>query len=212
MTFNKRVIILLSGFLMWLNCLAQDSPPAPPGHGLNDNQAPVSNENLLIEFLQVFGDENICYSGYSIISASDVVVFPEGSLLLKAVDAIHIQPPAYFYSGASFRAVISAQPCDEPEQLNEFLFSGSIKGQGKVDLFRVYPNPGNGIFRIEPLAACPDGDAQILVYSLSGGLLHQEMTGFSQSHMLDLSDKQKGVYLLRIITAKETSISKIVIR
>jgi hypothetical protein len=207
-----RIVVITMLLLLKINyCLPQDAPPAPPGHGENGNQAPGINENLLIEFLQVFGSENVCYSGYDVISASDVVVYPQGSLLLKAVDAIQILPPTHFYSGAFFRAVISTEPCDDPEQLNEFLLSDSNTSSGNEGIFRVYPNPGGGVFVVEPIGAGLV-DAEIQVYSLSGGLLHQQRSGGNQSQIVDLSEKEKGVYLLRIINTKSTSTRKIVIR
>ncbi|MBL7901460.1 MAG: peptidylprolyl isomerase [Bacteroidia bacterium] len=57
----------------------------------------------------------------------------------------------------------------------------------------VFPNPSNAYFKIENLTE----GSRIELYSLKGELLLSQKVS-SKEHLLNLSDKSKGVYLLRI--------------
>lgn len=201
-------IVLLLDIIL---CFPQNSPPDVPGHGLNYNQASCNNENLLIDFLRVINGDNLCYGGYSVITAKDVIVNPEGSLLFNALETVYLQSPVHFHLGSLFKASIGGA-CDESELPDAFILGDHTSNPETEPFLKVYPNPGTGVLMLEPVDTKFFGDYEILVYSITGSLLHEISSFISKPLIIDLNQLERGIYLLRITIAMQTSITKIVIQ
>jgi Secretion system C-terminal sorting domain len=72
----------------------------------------------------------------------------------------------------------------------------------------VFPNPSNGRFTI---ATDPSGNARIEVYSPSGKLLQQMVTGKNTNAVVDLSGQPSGTYTAKIITGNKVVTEKLVL-
>ena len=73
----------------------------------------------------------------------------------------------------------------------------------------IYPNPTQGLLRIECSGGGELKDARLLLYDMQGRLLRQ-IKMFESSQILDLSQYPEGVYILQIIEGVAKSEWKIV--
>ncbi|MFT5279738.1 MAG: hypothetical protein ACI9P8_001377 [Bacteroidia bacterium] len=81
-------------------------------------------------------------------------------------------------------------------------------GIANADLsnLRVWPNPSSGIFEISGLIA----GSRLEITDLSGRVFHSEQVNIGTKTLLDLSDDQSGVYLLRVTNDKGTTTKRII--
>jgi flagellar basal body P-ring protein FlgI len=68
--------------------------------------------------------------------------------------------------------------------------------------FKVFPNPGSGMFTIEINNSSPAKDAMILVHDVSGKVISNNKIKISSYSIkrIDLSTKPRGTYILNIIS------------
>jgi len=79
----------------------------------------------------------------------------------------------------------------------------SVNSSNPASLVRIYPNPSKGIFKIE------GAKDNILVSNVAGGAIGGRML---ENELLDLSDLQKGMYLLTVtLNENTTTVIKVVI-
>ncbi len=77
------------------------------------------------------------------------------------------------------------------------------------DMFRVYPNPSNGIFNVR--IAEYVGKVNFQVTDINGRVVYQTSTNdFALEKSLDLNSLQSGLYLLKIATSEATHVQKII--
>lgn len=87
------------------------------------------------------------------------------------------------------------------------------KNNLKAEQFSLYPNPGNGLFRLR-FTLEKDGNTQIRVTALGGKEVYSEqLTDFSGTceKEIDLSREPKGVYYLTVKQGKRSMTQKLVI-
>ncbi len=80
-------------------------------------------------------------------------------------------------------------------------------------LINVHPNPSNGSFRIKTLKI-KDAEVDLAVLDVRGKAVHGiklSNNGKGLDYNLDLRDKPKGVYIIRIATENEVYNKKVVI-
>ncbi|MDO9040235.1 MAG: T9SS type A sorting domain-containing protein, partial [Bacteroidota bacterium] len=65
--------------------------------------------------------------------------------------------------------------------------------------FKVYPNPGNGVFAIES-SGLQSGESDIEIFDQLGQLILSKKSGLSNKIEIDLSGKSNGVYILKLKT------------
>ncbi|MDP2889742.1 MAG: T9SS type A sorting domain-containing protein, partial [Bacteroidota bacterium] len=63
--------------------------------------------------------------------------------------------------------------------------------------FKVYPNPGNGVFTIES-SGLQSGEKDIEIFDQLGQLILSQKSGFANKTEIDLSGKANGVYILKL--------------
>jgi hypothetical protein len=76
----------------------------------------------------------------------------------------------------------------------------SIDNQFEGCQFKIYPNPGNGLFKVEINNNSSAKEANLTVHDISGKLIVNKrinMTG-TQLQAIDLSGKPSGIYTLTI--------------
>ena len=77
------------------------------------------------------------------------------------------------------------------------------------DMFRVYPNPSNGIFNVRISEYV--GNVNFTVVDLNGRVVYStSVKDFSLEKSLDLNQLQSGMYLLKIATPEATHTQKII--
>ena len=98
-------------------------------------------------------------------------------------------------------AAINEEPLPEP-----LVFGPAIKNS----YIRIYPNPGSGIFTLEVLQTGDEPALIIEVYSMLGeSILHAEFPA-SSIYKIDLSSRQPGMYIVRVIRGQEMDFVKVV--
>ncbi|MDP1620867.1 MAG: T9SS type A sorting domain-containing protein [Bacteroidales bacterium] len=79
------------------------------------------------------------------------------------------------------------------------------------DLFKVYPNPTTGTFTLELAGLDQTKIARVEIFSMAGyKLLVAELNG-GGSHVLSLSGKPAGIYLIKVVSDKKSGAANIVV-
>ncbi len=85
-----------------------------------------------------------------------------------------------------------------------------IQPAGEQTFFKVYPNPTTGTFTLELNGVAASVKVSVEIYGILGEkILTREISGLKQQ-VFDLSDRQHGVYLIRVVDGKETGLTKII--
>ena len=76
--------------------------------------------------------------------------------------------------------------------------------------FNVYPNPTTGTFTVELNNIAESATVSVEIYGILGEkIMKAEMAG-SKQQVFDLSGKQHGIYLIRVINGEEVGMTKII--
>ncbi len=87
----------------------------------------------------------------------------------------------------------------------------TVKPVAFVNTFSVFPNPGNGLFSVQ-INQIVSKQAKLEIFDVQGNLiLVQENVSSASPQMIDLQNKAKGVYMLKISTGETSHFQKIVI-
>ncbi len=91
----------------------------------------------------------------------------------------------------------------------DFTSSAPVNQVGNAD-FRLWPNPGKGIFSIESPFT---GDQQISLFTLTGQMIFSERfdPGTSGIHSLNLNSLAAGTYLMELSDGQSKSFKKVLI-
>ena len=73
----------------------------------------------------------------------------------------------------------------------------------------IYPNPSSGLFNVAYSNSVKD--AEVIIYSLCGTVIYKEKH-FSNRNVIDISDKSKGMYIIRINVDGKSIISNIILK
>ena len=66
----------------------------------------------------------------------------------------------------------------------------------------IYPNPTQGMLKVDITGGEIPKDARIYLYNLQGALIRQ-LTGISETNEVDISSQPSGIYLMKIIFGKD---------
>jgi hypothetical protein len=76
--------------------------------------------------------------------------------------------------------------------------------------FRVYPNPTTGTFTLDLNGTSESSKVSVEIYGILGEkILKKDLYGVKQ-HVFDLSGRQHGIYLIRVVNGSETGMTKII--
>jgi hypothetical protein len=166
-----------------------------------------------------------CFGAFQhILVAGDgnPVEFESGSKVnLIAGSSIQFLPGTYIREGANVHAYISTDGsfCDlakspiietKPIAAKSLDVENQkpIKNESiKQQSIKVFPNPNNGLFTVTVEGL--DQAAQLVVYNLLGTIVHQNIIHTEKT--IDISDLQRGLYVVRIINKNELLSQKILI-
>ncbi|MDA3878971.1 MAG: T9SS type A sorting domain-containing protein [Prolixibacteraceae bacterium] len=150
-----------------------------------NNTITVAGNGSIVEF------EN--GSSVNLIAGTSVTLLPgfhahEGSY----VDA-HITSNGTFCNNSQI-SIMSTNPIAE-KSLEDFNQVKNSFQPLNTPAVKVYPNPNKGCFKVELEGI--DEATQIMIFNSNGTLVHQLDT-FDKITTIDLSNKQRGIYLLRV--------------
>jgi PKD repeat protein len=83
-----------------------------------------------------------------------------------------------------------------------------------LEVFRVYPNPNNGVFNVEMKGAAEE-EVEFTLYNTLGGLIKREMVDYSNGNLLhafQYGDLPSGVYNLRVRSGARSAYVQIAIQ
>ncbi len=159
----------------------------------------------------------------SSITASNSTIDPNARVNFRAGDFIELTPAtngqffsavptngSYFYmiihrcnaagNSPSFRSGGNSNASSESEKLPDI-----ASDKGVEDNVSVYPNPNSGKFNL----VSPDRINEITIYNVLGQVAFRgNFSGEQRSFEIDLTDKPKGVYFIRIEDANGNAKSK----
>jgi hypothetical protein len=74
---------------------------------------------------------------------------------------------------------------------------------------KVYPNPNNGMFRVELLNI--DNKAQVYVYNQLGAILHHSEMENNGNNEIELPKARSGLYFVRVVSGENQFVNKIIV-
>ncbi len=183
----------------------------------------VTEVNPLVEILPLNNitvptGQNKCYNAtISITTAGNGTTFlveTGATVNLIAGQKIRLLPGTRGFAGAYLHGKITttgAYCCSTtlpqaPVKETEAALQPAIDKQ----FFKVYPNPTTGTFTLELNGVAESSKVTVEIYGILGEkILKKEMTGVKQQ-LFDLSGRQHGVYLIRVMNEGEMGMSKII--
>lgn len=90
-----------------------------------------------------------------------------------------------------------ADDVTDPQEI-EIINTASINEHVNYNMFKAYPNPTNGVFTVS-MAENSTGKVDLEVYSLSGKMV-KRLNGVLDKATVNLSQYDKGIYILKMIT------------
>jgi C1A family cysteine protease len=179
---------------------------------------PVHDLNLQNQ--TVPGGATLCFDAANTITTAgggtNFIVQNGAFVYLVAGNSIHMLPGTHFQSGSYVHAYIdqTGEFCSNPKaiiadedplpELPPFDFAE------KASFFRVYPNPTRGQFTLELRDVTETSTIKVEIFSLIGeNIMNVELPEMKQ-YLFDLSAKQPGVYLIRVVQGDQMGIGKII--
>jgi hypothetical protein len=178
------------------------------------NSSNVWLENIIISF-----GEDFCYESTDTIfvagNGSHFIVENSGAAQIVAGKTVYLLSGVKVHENAYLRVWISDDGifCTKQESLlaasKDVFQVDEIREQLNKDaIFRIYPNPGSGIFNLEIIGE--PQEAFLEIYGLMGVKYLEKRLAGQNKYVLDLSDKHAGVYLLRIVINGESGMLKLI--
>ncbi len=175
---------------------------------------------LEIPNLSIALNESLCFNATQTVvvagSEKHFVVESGGHADIIAGHNIIIYPGTWIKSGGSLHARISQQWCANPSGLPSLANSEVIPVHKEpepvlhADFFKIYPNPTTGIFTLELLKAEEASLLLVEMYTMQGNLVLSREMPASELIELNITEKQPGMYLIRIMSNGNMGVAKIV--
>jgi endoglucanase len=89
----------------------------------------------------------------------------------------------------------------------DFSFVSSVDETANDKIFNIYPNPGNGLFKMD-LKGFNPGELRIEILDMDGKIVKTRHVQFTQKYALDLRELPDGIYLVAISDNKGNSVTK----
>jgi hypothetical protein len=176
-------------------------------------------EELILESMVLTSDSETCFAATQTIIAGgegNILQVQDGaSLTLVAGQNIRLFDGVSAESGSYFRAYITEDGnyCQLETSLiaadNSVVSESSgLVSRNDHNLFRIFPNPGSGLFTLE-LFSEPT-TYTIEIYNTMGLRLHLLQPDPGRIHELNLLHHAPGIYLIRVVMDGEASVVKVV--
>ena len=143
-----------------------------------------------------------------------------GSVKLIAGNLIEFLPGTSVVAGGYMNAYItpygffcdtlSTMPIAPQNTFTEIQEDALISDGWNNAFFRIYPNPTNGIFTLEMKEVKDQADISIEISNLMGECVVKSDMPASPSYQIDLTGKQRGVYLVRVVLDNRMEVKKLI--
>jgi len=180
------------------------------------------NASISPQFVAVFNGQNKCFEAIETITVggeqAHFVVLPGGSAKLVAGQSIRFLPNTLIQRNSYVHAFISKNGlfCFNPPSMLENLDEESTFAETMPaiiepsPLFKLYPNPTTDAFTLELTRADVFSKAIVEIYSLMGNIVgYYELNGATK-YAFDLSNRPRGVYLIRVMAGDEIGVEKLI--
>jgi hypothetical protein len=105
------------------------------------------------------------------------------------------------YCGSKSPAIVTVTGVEETHLLSQ-----------TGEFFRVYPNPTEGLFMLE-LNGMPANETILVeIYNMTGEKVSSAVLPGLKKHELSLSGKPSGIYLVQVVSAKKSGITRVIKR
>jgi hypothetical protein len=174
-------------------------------------------ENRLVQNVSITPGTSLCFDALQTITVEDLLVQNGGSINLIAGQNIILLPGVIVQNGGYLHAFISTNGiwCNPGPLMASFELEDAFEQlpqeiiPGKAPL-RAYPNPTTGTFTLEISETADQPTLIIEVYSMLGvNLLSAELPAETH-YTLDLTGRQPGMYIVRVIRGQEMDFVKVV--
>jgi PKD repeat protein len=193
-------------------------------HSYSSVSVKVTQVNPLVEVLplkniSIANGENSCFNATQTITVagngSVFIVENGGNAQFIAGQHIRLLPGTRGFPGSYLHAYITATGaycCGTlaPVKETQVTEPVAIVPADDKSFFKVYPNPTTGNFTLELKGTEVSERVSVEIYGILGEkILTSEMNG-SKQRVFDLSGRQHGVYLVRVMNGGEMGMTKII--
>jgi hypothetical protein len=186
--------------------------------------------NFLAPTFMTFPDTTItpgptvCYEATETITlggdGKTFIVQNGGGVKLIAGFMVRLLPGTTVFSGGNMHAyitpygffcdTISTLPGAPPEVTMEVTDDQFPVSYSNDSFFRIYPNPSSGIFTLELKETGESSGIEIEISTLTGERIVKLNMHIGMIYQIDLADRQKGMYLIRLTHNNRTDIEKLI--
>lgn len=175
----------------------------------------VVNEPEVPENRNIDGVANLndCYDASNTITVTNSTVPNGSSAYFKAGVNIIFGDGFVVESGAYMHAEITTVYCNPPALLSVLEEAPAVvlpEIKEPASLFRVYPNPTQGLFKLELLGDGDITDVDVEIYNMMGERVYQDRLFGSMLYEFNLNNMPRGIYFIRVMRGSETGLEKVI--
>lgn len=175
--------------------------------------------NRLVENVTITNGQELCFDALQTVTVQDLFVQSGGSIHLVAGQSVLLLPGILVEANGYLRvwidtdgmycanAKVIVAAADQP--IPELKFEEVLPLTLGI---KVYPNPTTGIFTLELPEATESAAANIEIYGIMGELVQQTTMFGERSYQFNLSDKPRGIYIIRVLQGENLYMGKVIRR
>ncbi|MBE0661039.1 MAG: T9SS type A sorting domain-containing protein [Bacteroidales bacterium] len=173
--------------------------------------------NRLVENVTLTNGQELCFDAVQTITVQDLLVQSGGVIHLVAGQSVLLLPGILVEANGYLRAWIDTDGmycmnakaiiavADQP--IPEIKFEEAMPLSAGI---RVFPNPTTGSFTLELPEAVEDSRANVEIYGMMGELVQQTTLIGERSYQFNLSDKPRGIYIVRVLQGESLYMEKVI--
>ncbi len=197
------------------------------GNLILDEQDDDTEEHLEINDLIIYSGETECFDAKNTITVaggdSFFVVQDGASATFIAGEKITLLPGVTVeYSGHLLARIAESEDdfCGIPKA-TEVVYENEDFGGASIDhkqhskneyLFRVYPNPTDGVFTLELNKVNENIPTIVDVYGLISGSIISKQLPVQKKHTINMIGATPGVYIIRVVQGNQVGVERIIKR
>ena len=171
----------------------------------------------LVENVTLTNGQELCFDAVQTITVQDLLVQSGGVIHLVAGQSVLLLPGILVEANGYLRAWIDTDGmycmnakaiiavADQP--IPEIKFEEAMPLSAGI---RVFPNPTTGSFTLELPEAVEDSRANVEIYGMMGELVQQTTLIGERSYQFNLSDKPRGIYIVRVLQGESLYMEKVI--
>jgi len=173
--------------------------------------------NRLVENVTITNGQELCFDAVQTITVQDLLVQSGGTIHLVAGQSVLLLPGVIVEANGYLRAWIDtdgmycanakAIVAAANQPIPEIKFEETLPSTAGI---RVFPNPTTGIFTFELANIEEDSNTNVEIYSMMGKLVQQTTLFGERSYRFDLSNKPRGIYIVRVLHGENLYMEKVI--